>query len=239
MAHRRRDPQTRQKHRQRSLTIATERPNQIREDMAQANFAIVDALKSETPSSDGRRARSQASRTKIIRAVMDLIEGGDPDPSTANVAKKAGVGLRSLFRHFEDKDAIYRELDAVLMKAYVPIITAPYRSDDWRERLMEMIERRCQVNEAAAPYRISTTAMRRRSKFLKENFQRLHDTEKARLNTILPSQLHTDTPLGRMILIAMSFDTWRMLREDEHLSADDTLDAVKQMVTDVITRAAD
>lgn len=207
--------------------------------MSQANIAIVDALKTEAPSSDGRRARSHASRSKIIQAMMDLIEAGDPDPSTANVAKKAGVGLRSLFRHFEDKDAIYREMDAILVKAYRPIIEAPYNSDDWRERLIEMIDRRCKVNEATAPYRISTTAMRRRSNFLKENFQRLHDTEKARLNSILPSQLHTDTPLGRMILVAMSFDTWRMLREDEDLSASVTVDAVKQMAGDVVARMDD
>lgn len=207
--------------------------------MSQANIAIVDALKAEAPSSDGRRARSQASRSKIIRAMMDLIESGDPDPSTANVAKEAGVGLRSLFRHFEDKDALYRELDAILVKAYGPIIEAPYQSDDWQDRLTEMIDRRCEVNEATAPYRISTTALRRRSKFLKENFQRLHDTEKARLNSILPSQLHTDNPLGRSILIAMSFDTWRMLREDEHLSVGDTLEAVKHMVAEAIARLDD
>lgn len=207
--------------------------------MSQANIAIDDALKAEAPSSDGRRARSQASRSKIIRAMMDLIEGGDPDPSTANVAKKAGVGLRSLFRHFEDKDAIYREIDAALLKGYRPIIEAPYKSDDWRERLMELIERRCEIYEATAPYRISTTAMRQRSKFLKENFQRVHDTEKARLNSILPSQLHTDTALGRSILVAMSFDTWRMLREDEHLSAGETVNAVKQMVGDAVARLDD
>jgi hypothetical protein len=181
--------------------------------MSQANIAIVEALKAEAPLSDGRRARSHASRSKIIRAMMDL--------------------------HFEDKDAIYREMDAILVKAYRPILEAPYQSDAWQDRLMEMIDRRCEVNEATAPYRISTTAMRRRSKFLKESFQRLHDTEKARLNSILPSQLHTDTPLGRSILVAMSFDTWRMLREDENLSVSATVEAVKQMVGDIIARLDD
>ena len=207
--------------------------------MSQANNAVSELLKSEAPSSDGRRARSQASRSKIVQALMDLIVAGDINPSTANIAKQAGIGLRSLFRHCEDKDAIYREVDAILVKAYLPIIEAPYQSDDWQNRLMEMIERRCEVSEAIAPYRISTTAARGRSKFLKENFQRLHDTEKARLNSILPSQLHTDTPSGRAVLVAMSFDTWRMLREDEHLSASATVEAVKQMVGDIVARLDD
>ena len=206
--------------------------------MIQANNAITYALKSEQSSSDGRRARSQASRSKIVQAMMDLIVAGNSSPSTASIAKKAGIGLRSLFRHFEDKDAIYREVDKILIKAYLPIIDAPYQSDNWQDRLMEMIERRCEVSEATAPYRISTTAARQRSEFLKENFQRLYDAEKARLNSILPSRLHTDTASGRAILVAMSFDTWRMLREDEHLSAEDTVTAVQQMVGDVVARAA-
>lgn len=207
--------------------------------MSQTVAAINDALKTAEPESDGRRARSHASRSKIVQALMDLIVAGDMNPSTANIARHAGVGLRSVFRHFADKDAIYREVDAILVKAYQPIIEAPYKSDDWQERLMEMIERRCEVSEAIAPYRISTTAARRRSRFLKENFQQLHDTEKARLNSILPSQMHTDTPLGRAVLVSMSFDTWRMLREDEHLSASATVETVKRLVMDIIDRSAD
>jgi len=168
-----------------------------------------------------------------------MIVAGDMNPSTANIAKKASVGLRSVFRHFNDKDAIYREVDAILVKAYRPIMEAPYKSDDWQGRLFELVERRCEISEAIAPYRISTTAARRRSKFLKENYRRLHETEKARLNAILPRHLHTDTSAGRAILVAVSFDTWRLLWQDEELSASETVEAVKQLVTDIIGRVQD
>jgi len=207
--------------------------------MSQAKTAINDALKSAEPESDGRRARSQASRSKIVQALMDLIVSGDLNPSTANIAKKAGVGLRSVFRHFDDKDAMYREVDAILVKAYQPIIDAPFESDGWQDRLIEMIERRSEVSEAIAPYRISTNAARRQSKFLRESYRRLHETEKARLNAILPNRLHTDTAAGRAILVAMSFDTWRLLRQDEGLSERATIDAVKQMVTEILERWQD
>ncbi|WP_299193600.1 TetR/AcrR family transcriptional regulator [uncultured Erythrobacter sp.] len=207
--------------------------------MNQASIAISDALKAEAPQSDGRHARSQASRSKIIQALMDLIVAGDLNPSTANIAKQAGVGLRSIFRHFDEKDAMYREVDAILVKAYKPIVEAPYKSDRWQDRLNELIERRCEVSEGIAPYRISTAAARQKSKFLKENYRRLHEAEKQRLNAILPDRIHTETAIGRAIMVATSFDTWRLLRQDENLSASETVEAVKQLVADIIESLAD
>lgn len=57
---------------------------------------------------------------------------GDPNPSAARVAEIAGVGLRTVFRHFDDKDSIFREMNAILMEAYLPQINAPYKSDHWK-----------------------------------------------------------------------------------------------------------
>ena len=53
---------------------------------------------------DGRRQRSQRSREKILKACWELMLNGDMKPSAAAIAEHAGVGLRSVFRHFEDLD---------------------------------------------------------------------------------------------------------------------------------------
>lgn len=173
---------------------------------------------------------------KIIQAMVELVAAGDPDPSAAAVAEKAGVGLRSVFRHFEEKDSIFHAIDDLLVMAYQPILTAPYQSDDWRDRLFELIDRRCAINEAAAVFRISAVMERYRSKFIAEKYQRLHAGEKRMLNAILPEHLQTNTQAGRSVLIATSFDTWRLLRQDEGLSADATVDAIKQSVSDILER---
>ena len=62
------------------------------------------------PQSDGRRQHSERSRQKILKAMWALMLGGNMDPSAAEIADTADVGLRSVFRHFEDMDSIYREL---------------------------------------------------------------------------------------------------------------------------------
>ena len=202
--------------------------------MSAAEAAIDDLLTAHSVASDGRRARSSASRSKIIRAMMELIVEGDMNPSAANTAKRAGVGLRTLFRLFEDKDEIFRAVDAVLVAAYQPIVDAPYASDNWRGQLDELIERRCEVSEGIGPYRIATSAAGRQSSFLRKNYRQLHLAEKARLDAILPQEWQTASSKGRAILVATSFDTWRYLRQDEDLSEPETVAAIKQMVDDIV-----
>src|SRR3546814_13688129 len=87
---------------------------------------------------DGRRARSRSSRRRIVAAMVELIEGGDLMPSAARVAEEAGVGLRTVFRHFDDMDTPYAELSATLAARVMPVATAPYDGADWRAGVTEL-----------------------------------------------------------------------------------------------------
>lgn len=53
---------------------------------------------------DGRRRRAHASREAIVEALVALYADGHADPSAAEIAERAGVSERSLFRHFDDID---------------------------------------------------------------------------------------------------------------------------------------
>jgi len=68
--------------------------------------------KLEAATEDGRRQRSDRSRRRIIEALFDLIGEGNMTPSAVGVAERANVGLRTVFRHFEDMDSIYDEMTA-------------------------------------------------------------------------------------------------------------------------------
>ena len=199
--------------------------------------AIKAAMESVPPLTDGRRERSLASRRKIIAAMVDLVASGSPNPSAAAVAEKAGVGLRSVFRHFEDKDTIFREIDDLLVAVYQPILSAPYASDTWRDQLFELIERRCAVNEIVVVFRLSSILARYRSPFVVEKSRELHAGEKRMLDKVLPANLRTGSAAGMSIMVATSFDTWRYLRQDEELSEKETLAAIKAMVSDILARA--
>ncbi len=188
---------------------------------------------------DGRRQRSQASRAKIVTAFMELIESGDPSPSAARVAERAGVGLRSVFRHFDDMDSLYAEIDKTLNTQWGPVLSKPYESSDWREQLIELVERRAKVNEAIYPHRIMTSLARFRSELLMSNYKRLLKYEKDALGAILPKSVQKDKQRSRAILLATSFDSWRLFRQDEGMSNKQVIATMSQMVRDVVAQIDD
>ncbi len=193
----------------------------------------------EKPHPDGRRQRSQASRAKIVKAFMELIESGDPSPSAARVAKRAGVGLRSVFRHFDDMDSLYAEIDGILNSKWRSFLTAPYKSNDWQEQLIELVARRAKVNDATYTHRIMTSMVRFRSELLMSNYKRLLKFEKDSLNRILPKSVQKDKQRSHAILLATSFDSWRLFRQDEGLSNKQVIATMSQMVSDLAAQIDD
>jgi len=202
--------------------------------MTSKSAAISDAIQAGKPHEDGRRERSRASRRAIVKATMDLMAEGDINPSAARVAERAGVGRRSVFRHFDDKESLYREIDAILTDAYAPRLFEPYLSDDWRLQLGELIERRARVYEEIAPFRIATSIQRFRSPVLMENYRRMLAAEHNALMSILPARVRKDEKRTRAILLATSFDSWRLFRQDEELSLAQTTQALRQLLDDIL-----
>lgn len=58
---------------------------------------------------DGRRLRAARNRDAVVTAVLDIIreQGGGPIPGAADVAERAGVSERTVFRHFADLDSLF------------------------------------------------------------------------------------------------------------------------------------
>ena len=70
---------------------------------------------------DGRTRRSERSREAIAAALYELVGEGNPEPTAQQVADRAGVGIRSVFRHFADIEALYTTLDARLLEETLPL----------------------------------------------------------------------------------------------------------------------
>jgi AcrR family transcriptional regulator len=63
---------------------------------------------SAEPTSSLREQQSQLTRELILRAVAELLEGDDPDEiSVPEVARHAGVSLRTVYRYFPTRDELF------------------------------------------------------------------------------------------------------------------------------------
>jgi AcrR family transcriptional regulator len=57
---------------------------------------------------DGRTLRRTRNRSAVIRALLEMIREGDLHPAAAEIAERAGVSHRSIFRYFDDLDDLVR-----------------------------------------------------------------------------------------------------------------------------------
>jgi AcrR family transcriptional regulator len=69
---------------------------------------------------DGRSARRERNRREIVDALLELIREGTIDASAAEVAARAGLSERSLFRYFDDVNDLYGEVCAVQFSRIQP-----------------------------------------------------------------------------------------------------------------------
>lgn len=57
---------------------------------------------------DGRTLRRERNRTAVIAALLEIIREGNLHPAASEIADRAGVSHRSIFRYFDDLDDLVR-----------------------------------------------------------------------------------------------------------------------------------
>jgi AcrR family transcriptional regulator len=168
---------------------------------------------------DGRRRRSQQSRDRIVAAMMELVEEGQLSPIAEQVAERANVGLRSVFRHFKDMESLFAEMSVRLTRHYQAAL-APFASTDWRGQLGESLERRIKVFELLLPYKRAADAHRHRSTTIQHMHAATSQLMRARLRGMLPPQLQDDAIAIETLDFLLSIDSWQRLRVEQKLSVD-------------------
>jgi AcrR family transcriptional regulator len=176
-------------------------------------------LISEDTASDGRKARSQRSREQIVDALFTLIEAGDMNPSAASVAEEAGVGLRTVFRHYDDMDGLYREMSERMDREILPIVMTPWEAQSWRGRVHELIARRAKIYERIMPVKVAAGLRRFASPQLGHTYRQFLTMEQAGLRAILPERVARDETLVGALELLTGFQAWRRLRQDQQLPA--------------------
>ena len=183
---------------------------------------------------DGRRERSRSSHKRIVAAMMDLIENGDLMPSAARVAEEAGVGLRTVFRHFDDMDSLYREISRIVAERIWPAIAAPYDSADWRINIRDLTRRRARVFETMLPFRLAANVKRFQSPYLMGQYAQVVTMERDLVLRLLPADVTADRYRVEALIATLSFQNWRAIRQDQGLSVEDAGAVVAHMIEALI-----
>lgn len=67
---------------------------------------------------DGRRQRSTQSSDLIAKATIEIINEGNLNPTAKEVAKRAGVGTRTVFRQYEDMEDLHLSIHNIMKEGF-------------------------------------------------------------------------------------------------------------------------
>jgi len=192
---------------------------------------------STTDPADGRRRRSAQSREAIVSAMFDLIGEGDLRPSAQRVADRAGVGIRTVFRHFDEMDRLFAEMNARLLATIRPLLAAGRPSGTVGKRARDLAARRCDVYERLGPYKRSANLQRLHSAYLRKTHREMVRDLRADLERWLPEVSRAPSRVANAIEAAVSFEVWDRLRSDQQLSQRDAREAMEAMLDAFVATA--
>jgi len=103
----------------------------------------------ESTSIDGRTARRDRGRTAALEAALELFEDGNLEPTPEEIAERAGISSRSMYRYFEDREALVRAVIAHKQLKILPFFQIDETGQgELEERLSRFIDSRLKVYEA-------------------------------------------------------------------------------------------
>jgi len=168
---------------------------------------------------DGRVLRGARNRRVIVEALLELIREGEMQPTAEQVAKRAGVGTRTVFRHFDDMEGLYAEMDARIAAEALPLLQSSRASDGpLGERVQNLARERARLFERIAPFKRSGNIQRPRSTFLQERHAEFARRLRADVASIFAPELQQGSEsLLEVLDLLASFEAWDRLRSDQRL----------------------
>jgi len=112
---------------------------------------------------DGRSAIRDRNRNAVLDAVIDLFSEDNLSPGPEEVALRAGLSVRSVYRYFDDHDSLSRAAVARHLEMVTPLFLIPAIGEgDLDMRIDTFVRARLRLHGAVAP---SHRATRMRARF--------------------------------------------------------------------------
>ncbi|MFT5482140.1 MAG: AcrR family transcriptional regulator, partial [Halieaceae bacterium] len=185
--------------------------------------SIVSKIEKEVESTgnapvlDGRRLRTRRSREAIIEAGQALIAEGILVPTAQLISERAGVGIRSFFRHFPDMESLFATVEKQGRESVEALFIGGDRDGTLSERILHAVERRADGYEDQRNAILSTAAQRWRYEILRKNYARYQRGLRKDLEGWLPELKAMSGPEREAVDAVASAEMWLRLREHQSL----------------------
>lgn len=160
---------------------------------------------------DGRTLRSVKNKERIIAAAFRLCKRGNLWPTVQQVADEAELGLRTVFRLFNDVDNLYASFNQHLHSHYERAFREGNREGPLPKRLKNLVEHRCNLYQELDPFFRSTMATEWRIPVALRQYRETVREWDEDIHQWLP-ELSSFAPERRdAVYLALSFENWNRL----------------------------
>jgi AcrR family transcriptional regulator len=187
---------------------------------------------------DGRVRRGERSRQAIVTALFDLVGAGVVQPTAQQVAARAGVGIRTVFRHFSEMESLYAAMDGRLEGEVRPALRTTRHAGALAERTGGLVRQRVLLFERIAPYKRSANLQRWRSRFLQGRHRAMQAELRSDLVRWLPELQDAPEWVVDAVDLVTSFEAWDRLRGDQRLGTKAAAAVVERSVEALLRSAA-
>lgn len=172
------------------------------------------------------RSDSKRNRESVVDALLALHRDGNLQPNSTEVAERAGISARSLFRYFVDIDDLGRAAITRLLDQMRPLLAIDAAADaPVAERISALVSSRTRLFEAMGPtgvvarlrspfQPVIAAQLTQARKFFRQQIQQLFAAELAAMDDA------DAVPVVAAIDVLCSFESYQLLRGDHGLTED-------------------
>jgi len=193
------------------------------------------AMTAPFPRPDGRRLRTERTQTAVVDAMLDLYREGVLRPSAPEIAQRAGVSERTVFRLFDDLESLTTTVLERQTARVGHLFAAPDTSGGREERIDALLAQRLTLYEEVAPVMraarlclpfsaAARDAVQARGRLLRRQVERQFRPELDGLSP--PERGELETALD----ITLGLETLEVLRATNGLSVPETRAVLVRMV---------
>jgi AcrR family transcriptional regulator len=179
--------------------------------------------------------RAERNRRLVAEASLQLLEEGEAQPTAQMIARKSGVSTSTIFRLYEDLEAIRDTVIQSRLEQVKHLLIEVPRELPLEERITQLVNLRSQFYEKVAPIRRLVAPQRSTSELINKILTMNESAFFTRQKNLFADEiagLRSGDEILQAIDNLMSWESWDRLRSIQKLS----IRKSKQVLTAALTR---
>lgn len=174
---------------------------------------------------DGRHARAARTRATVAEAMLDCFEAGSLRPGAQEVAARAGVSTRAVFRHFENMESLIEAAAALQLERVLSQLPPIEFEGTLESRIAAIVARTSRGFELTTPVRRAALLSEPFSETIRARHAWMRAEIRRQVRRVFAQELEGLSKREQRDRVAslralLSFGYWDELRRHERLSVE-------------------